>query len=446
MSFKMHDNDIFDPGYVLRGNLVVEARDRAGNLLWTRDLGPNAIMPRSRLVGSRLFAQFMKSWAAAAFHADWTTYAGQDYLGGVDVGSYNYPFSEQITGLPANNLVRLDAFGGVPTHVDTITGEDVSFGGLNQNIDHAFHHGSAVAPGIDAALLYSLGITGMCFGNMGHLVNPTTLNIHPNDVYSITLDDYVFGVDDDIATLPAEPWDPLALGTHGYTWPGGGVLARYPNLHQPNAFLYEPVINGIVPWGYAGLATVQDNQFAVPAAIPALPAAYEGNTTLYSETARFPLDKGDGITFPDGNCVRFKCTIPADCELNQERLFGYGRRPRFWITEAGLISGENLIVQSPDQRTFGPMEPMTTGVSNIYGGFLCSNSHPESGVAFKSLPKDYFTRLRDPATATWFLDPVGGQIIATENNTWNMVARKVFGVVTKTQAVAYSFLWTLSFG
>ena len=435
----VNDNDVFDPGYVLRGHLTVEARDTEGNLLWTQDLGKNTIMPRARLVGSRLFAQFMKSWATASFHADWTAYAGQDYIGGVDVGSYNYPFAEQLPALPANNIARLDVFGGVPTNTDSLTGNVVNF----QNVQRAFHHGSSIAPGIDPNLLYSLGITGMSFGNMGHLVNPATLTVHGSDTSEFVLRGYDPFVDQDLATLPAEPWD--NGGNHGYSWPGGGTKARYPNLHQPNAFLYEPVINGIVPWGYAGLATIQDNQYANFAVAPAHPATYEGNTTLYSETGRFPLDKGDGISFPDGNTVRFKCTIPADCELNQERNFGYGQRPRNWITEAGLISGENLIVQSPDAKTFGPMDPTTTGTSNIFGANLMQNG--VVGVApFVSLPKDYFTRLRDPQAAVWFLDPATGQLASSDNNVWNLVARKIFGIVTKTNSVSFSFLWSVSMG
>ena len=420
--------------FKLKGRLTVNVLSDDGSVIETIDLGNNTIMPRSRLVASRLFAQNLKAWTTAGFQADWTAYAGQDYLGGTDVGSYNYPFSEDVYGL-GNSLSRLDVFGGVPTSTDVLTGDVVAL--IDQNTNRCYWH-EPTGAAVNAAILMSLGITGMSFGNMGHLVDPSDVTANANDSNGLVATDYNPAASHDIPTLPAEPYDAT---TPGYSWPGGGTVARYPNLHQPNAFSYEPVLNGVVPWGYSGLATVTDNRFTVQGGNPAM---YEGNSALFSETGRYPLDRDDGVSFPDGSSVQFKCTVPADSEINQERNYGYGQRPRNWITEAGLITGENIIVQSPDDRAGVTVDPTSTGVSNINGAQLTSAGTFAAG-AYRALPKDYFSRLRDPLNAIWFLDS-DGQLNSSHNNTWNLVARKVFGVITKTQAVAYSFLWTISFG
>lgn len=440
-----------DPSGVLRlrGEVTLQARDRSGKLVWERDLGDNVICTRARMVLSRLIAQNLKRFfsnAPGTYHPDWATYFGKDYYdGAADPGSFAYPFAPGDTGTYPNSLDAMSVFGGVPTNqVYDWTNPGVPPTVTNQNgavpNGHAYHHGSGAT---DASLLYALGITGMAFGNGGHLMcdsDATDPTVAPNpvDTKSYILSNYVAGASLDVPDLPAEPWNPP---THGYTWPGGGLTVTYPNLHQPNTFSYQPVFNGVVPWGYAGLAGVNDNQNSGPSGIRCV---YEGNTTLFSETIRLPLDK-DGIEYT-GTAVRFKVTIPADSELNQLRNFGYGRRPRNWITEAGLITGENLLVQSPEPRT-AAIDPTPAGVSNYFGATLVENGVAGGGfwTSCAALPKDYFTRFRNPQTGEYFVDSYG-QLDANHNNCWNLVARKVFGLITKSPDLSYAFLWTCHFG
>jgi hypothetical protein len=133
--------------------------------------------------------------------------------------------------------------------------------------------------------------------------------------------------------------------------------------------------------------------------------------------------------------------------LNQVRNYGFARRPRNWITEAGLITGENLLVQSPEPRT-ATIDPTTAGESNYFGATLVENGVPDAHGFWANciaLPKDYFTQFRDPATGEYFVDSYG-QLNAEHNHVWSLFARKVFGVITKSNDLSYSFLWTVHFG
>ncbi len=448
---ELYSNIIRNKGEMdMSGEVSVRVLGPNGKVLEDTNFGRNVIVPRARFVLSRLLAQNLKRWAATTVpHPDWTSYVGDGYIGDGDPGSFSYPFANNsdmtniMVGPPIHNLESLDVFGGVQTTTDN-RWSGVVGPNANQNVSCAYHHG---ADAIETDLLYALGITGFAFGNGGHLMrfsgaNCVTANIFDTNGFSLT--DYNSATDLDVESLPAEPYD--GAGDHGYSWPGGTLKARYPNLHQPDAFVYEEVTNGVVPYGYSGRSDIEDNMNSVPGTR----CVYEGNTTLYSETARYPLDKADGIQFVNGNQIKFKCTIPADSELNQERNYGYARRPRNWITEMGLISGENLLVQSPDPRTAGAIDVTAAGTSNVNGAQLVESVFVVDGAgtwytAVNTLPKDYYTRLRDPIGGTWFLD-ANGQLSTDHNNTWNMFARKVFSVLTKQYQVAYEFTWTITFG
>ena len=436
--------------FEMTGEVAVKVIGANGKIEEEISFGKNVIMPRARFVMSRLLAQNLKRWGSLFTpHADWATYVGDGYIGDGDPGSFSYPFANNssMTGImdgpPVHDLESTGVFGGVQTTTDTRWDASTTTV-TGQNTLSAFHHGTDP---VEASLLYALGISGFSFGNGGHLMKFSgTFAVAANtfDANDFSLSEYNSGVDADVNSLPAEPFSSTA--DHGYSWPGGTLKARYPNLHQPDAFLYEEVTNGIVPYGYSGLATIEDNKESVPGT----QCVWEGNTTLYSETARYPLDKADGIQFVNGNQVKFKCTILADSELNQERNYGYARRPRNWITEMGLITGENLLVQSPDPHTTGTIDVRESGVSNVLGAQLVEDTFTVDGAGtwytvVSTLPKDYFTRLRDPDNNTWFLDS-DGQLDTAHNNTWNMVARKVFGVVTKQYQRAYEFSWTITFG
>jgi len=439
----------------LKGEVTVQAHDRSGRLVWEKDLGKNVICTRARMVLSRLIGQNLKQFFANAvgtYHPDWATYFGKDYYdGSADPGSFAYPFAPGDTGTYPNSLTAGSVFGGVPTdkvYDWTNPASPPTVASQNGAVPngHAYHHGSGAT---DTNLLYALGITGMAFGNGGHLLcsdagTDPTVAPNPVDTKGYIMAEYVSagpGASLDVPDLPAEPYD-LVAGQHGYSWPGGGVKATYPNLHQPSTFSYESTINGVVPWGYAGLAGIDDNMNATPGGVR---CAFEGNSTLFSETMRLPLDK-DGIEYL-GTSIRFKVTIPSDSELNQLRNFGYARRPRNWITEAGLITGENLLVQSPEPRT-ATISPIPLGTSNYFGAALVESGTP-NGTGFwttcVALPKDYYTRFRNPLTGEYFVDSYG-QLDANHNNVFNLITRKVFGIVTKSQDLSYSFLWVVSFG
>jgi len=456
---------VTDPTFKIRGECFVRITDRrTGKVIDEIDLGPNVVTNRARFVLSRLVASNLKRWNAGfVFATDWTTYVDRGYIGDVDPGAQSYPFADSGGGAPIGGIsqeLKSNAiFGGVQTPVDRRwpgapgSGPVWAGGGPTEDLTGfqnngasltpcAYHHGNAET---NPSLLYAIGVTGMAFGNCGHLMNPATLTSAGNDSNQFCLEDYNPVTDDDVPSKPAQPYDAT---DPGYSWPGGGTKEPYPNLHQPDSFLYEPVLNGVVPWGYAGVAGITDNLDG----LPGVQALYEGNTTLYSETARYPLDLADGITLEQGDQVLFKTTVPADSELNQERNYGYGRRPRNWITEMGLLTGENLTVQSPDPRTTGVIDPSVNGLSNVYGAELVEPGYTISGSwysALKALPKDYFTRLRDPNQNLWFLNAVGqldDGVATAMNNTWNLVARKVFGVQTKQYEIAMSYLWRWYFG
>lgn len=450
-------NSIGDEMLQLRGEVSLQVHDKNGRLVQEVDLGKNVICTRARMVLSRMMAQNLKQFSTSAvgsFHPDWATFFGKDFLinGATDPGSFAYPFAPGDVATFPNVLQAMAVFGGVPTNgvedwtnpspVPTIAGQNQTPGGS------AFHHGGTPT---DTSLLYALGITGMTFGNGGHLFNDDevadpTVGPNPADTKGYIMNNYNSAISTDVSHLPAEPFDPLGAA-HGYAWPGGGNKATYPNLHQPNTFSYEPVFNGVVPWGYAGLAGITDNEVSGPGNTRCV---YEGNSTLFSETMRLPLDK-DGIEYI-GTAVRFKVTVPADSELNQIRNFGYARRPRNWMTEAGLITGENILIQSPDPITT-TTDPTPTGVSNLRGaqlvedGFVLGGAGLNAGFysSCRALPKDYFSRFRNPETGEYFVDSYG-QINSDHNNVWNITARKVFGLITKSPDLSYSFLWTVHFG
>lgn len=404
----------------------------------TLKLGKNVIETRMGLVMSRLAASLYKQFVAGfSPNPLWAGYTGLNYTGVVSPGSVSYPFnSTDIGGTYASILEKAFVFGGVPTNIDTLTGKTSA----NQNGTYANFLDNTKYPFYtDAGAVYSLGISGMAFGNGGHAINFSTITADTNDSSGFVIDPTSITIED--YSKPAQPY---SGGNFGYTWPGGGVLANYPNLHQPDSFVYEAVMNGVVPYGYAGLNNITDNTYS----FGTTQCVYEGNTTLYSETMRLPLDK-DGLFFRDGYSCSFKVTVPADNELNQTRAFSYLRRARNVITEAGLITGENILVQSPDYRTPTALDVTAGGISNKYGAMLVStytgvDASNVYNAYYESLPKDYFTRLRNPRVLpSWFMDS-DFLNIDSQNNTWNLVARKIFGAITKTNDVSLVFIWTIT--
>ena len=345
---------------------------------------------------------------------------------------------------------------------------------------------------------YSLNISGMAFGNGGHLIGgPASAFVAPSgpaDADSIydgkagpclgvnsnrpSLNKYVMLKPTYYALYPAaapqtvaKPAMPfIAAGQFGYS----GIVDN----PTPDPGFYEQTHNGNVPESRNGFALADNDQ-----------GTDESNTTLFSETLRLPLDRTDGVQWVDYKTVRFKCTIPADCELNQTRLYGYMRTHRNYITEAGLVTGDNMMVQSPDPRCNGNGDLIVNhdwadtdvgtgftpaGISNLQGAQLSifrydsaapadPNNAAVGGVFRGSLPpytdaipqnslvplsKDFFTKVRtnDAGSPESYLDDdnSGSKTVNHWNNTWNLAARRVFPIQVKTPTFEFVFLWTLT--
>jgi len=481
-------------GLQITGQLTVIVKDKHGRVLYTID-GPNAVMTRAKFILSRLLGGNAKQFPSGTFSTppkDWPN-VGDNYP-----ESLIYPVSNnQGVVEPSSSSFSIEegfAFGGVTNDVDLMLG--VSGGGNlvgKQNIDYAteggcaYHRGQdGIGGGFDGSgatdwtadgdVLYDLNITGMAFGNGGHLMfanggtqgggSPPVSAQYPSSTPTRDgeTDEGYFPRDTtdnskivcenndtfDVYGKPAQPGptsENITIGNVGYNL----VYTDDPNI--PGT-VYEQVENGIVP---PSAAATGDNWVGVQ----------DPNTTLYSETVRYPLDPVDGISYPDYKSVKFKCTVPADSEANQQREFGYSRRPRNIITEAGLITGENILVQSPDPRckadgaawADSTSVPDTTaiGLSNINGGQLGYILNPGtvsggwwSGANYNSLPKDYFTRVRDINQINQYMfnpvsNPTEYSRLYEGNNTWNLFARRVFGALTKTPEFEFIFVWTITF-
>jgi len=451
----------------LRGKLTIYVKDRSGRLIDTFE-GKNVVMSRAKFILSRLLGGNEKAFTSLSATSEWPN-MGPNYP-----ESLQYPFSNNRETSP-NTVIEHAAFGGVLTDQDqylslNLTGKQNNITGPYPADSAAFHRdvysGGALgvgngfsAPPSNPPMLYNLNVTGMCFGNGGHLMHsnyspssPATLKTYLNGYFPSYNSGHVSNPDPytDLNSICASSYDANDVFGKPAQPPSGYTSTTDPNY--PGT-IYEPVENGIVPPSAAALG---DNWVGQE----------DYNSTLYSETMRIPLDPIDGLSYPDYKSVQFKVTVPADTELNQTRDFGFARRARNYITEAGLVCGENVLVQSPDPRvnntgtafaTVGATPDTTpSGLSNVNGAQL---SYPDTGTTitsgwwngdFYGLPKDYFTRVRDIDDVNDYLEnpitnPTEYSRLLDGNNTWNLFSRRVFGLLTKSASFEFVFVWVLSF-
>ena len=276
-----------------------------------------------------------------------------------------------------------------------------------------------------------LRVTGIALGNGGHLIYNTAaggggevidgtdlLLKDAADTNGLILDG------DNIASDPGKVAMPkISSGIWGY--------AAQPDRGIPGT-TYEKVENGNVPWD--GTLNINDNA----------PGLTQPNTTLYSETFRIPLDDGaasaDGYSFPTATEVQFKATLPASF-LNYEQSWGFAAQPANWISEAGLIVGYR-----PDFATLPSGQVYSEdgdepGIGNgfTFGGEPQSN-FGTSGGTFASKEAG-LTGNNDTSPQV----VVNGLDTFPANNTWNMLARKPFRVITKSEEFSLVFVWTIGF-
>lgn len=295
-------------------------------------------------------------------------------------------------------------------------------GGLNPNTAPLYQWGSGSNP---------LRVTGMAFGNGGHLLKGVAgvTNTLPKVVGPVVDHTTLSGVDTSRIGLPF-----IGAGTYGYASQVDRVIP---------GTTYQKVENGNIPWD--GTANISDNDVGV----------LEANTTLYSETFRVPLDSSDGVSYPTNTEVQFKATLPAAL-LNYANRWGFSAQPANLVSELGLISG------------YSPTAANITGnVGQIYShdggqpatgtGFTFAGGDPQSNWGSTTAP--YYWDSKDGSGATVFggistsslnvnktrpsTVANGVDTFAANYNTWNMVARKVIPAIPKTSSFSLVFVWTI---
>jgi len=295
-------------------------------------------------------------------------------------------------------------------------------GGINPNTfnTNATGEGKDVVWGSNSN---QLRIAGIALGNGGHLI------YNNSDESTAVLDKSSANVVNPatttaVTTLPALP--NIGASSWGYASTDSRTI---PGTN------YEPVENGNIPWD--GTVNITDNGIGVA----------EPNTTLYSETFRIPLDdiaiSADGYSFPTATEVQFKATLD-DSFLNNNVNWGFASQPANWISEAGLITGYR-----PDDG------------AALTGQIYSDDGDEPTAVDFNGLGTTWDTKDGTgetqtgssgntlaihgsvPPTVTNGVDTWGGG--AGDRNTWNMLARKTFPVVTKSSEFGLVFVWTIGF-
>lgn len=288
-------------------------------------------------------------------------------------------------------------------------------GGLNPNTLPEYKWGSGLNP---------LRVTGMAFGNGGHLMydllSPTSTVI-PKAAGPVV---------DDVSTTE----DPTRIGL-----PYAGAGPTFGYASQTDRVIpgttYQKVENGNIPWD--GTSNISDNAIGV----------LEPNTTLYSETFRVPLDSSDGVSYPTNTEVQFKATLPA-AYLNYSGKWGFSAQPANLISELALISGETPSLTGQIYSSDG-LQPNSSGGYDFIGP-VTSNWGP-GGASNYWFSKDGNADVGGPATGIGFKKTRpstvtnGVDTFSANYNTWNMVARKVVPAIAKSASFSLVFVWTIGF-
>jgi hypothetical protein len=262
----------------------------------------------------------------------------------------------------------------------------------------------------------TLAVTGMAFGNGGHLIyNASTSDTGQTGNLPKAAGTGLLLNTGSIAANTSLPAMPYISGTD---WGYDGV----PNQQESGAS-YERVENGNIPWD--GTVNIRDNNIGVT----------QPHTTLYSETYRLPLDSGDGIQFISETEVQFKVTLPQ-AYLNDTSTWGFAQQQANWVSEAGLIAGDipGGAGSSPATQLYS-----TNGEEPASGNFADGLVAKDTTVGATG---------NTPATTWGSLPPdsfIPDAWDGSNTNTWNMVARKTFPVVVKSSAFSLVFVWTVGF-
>jgi hypothetical protein len=272
------------------------------------------------------------------------------------------------------------------------------------------------------APLNTLAITGMAFGNGGHLIynadgttgTPTPLTKTANPLIL------------DSAAVTGNVLYP-AMPKLGATW-GYNTTA----LRTIPGSTYEKVENGNIPWD--GTLNIQDNAIGVS----------QAHTTLYSETFRLPLDVLDGISTPTNTEVQFKCTIPQNY-LNYAGLWGFSAQPANIISEAGLIVGyvpALAAIATGQVYSTNGNEPALGAFAGYDFGAGVTNFHDDVTMKEGTLAKPlYLSNNSTPQVVSNGTDTFPGGTL----NTWNLFSRKNFSGIPKTNSFSLVFVWAISF-
>lgn len=289
-------------------------------------------------------------------------------------------------------------------------------GGLNPNTAPLYEWGSSSNP---------LRITGMAFGNGGHLLydSATPSNVLIPKEAGIIVD----------STNTTAVTSQIGLPYIG-VGPTFGYAAQVDRVIPGTT--YEEVENGNIPWD--GTININDNGVGV----------LEPNTTLYSETFRVPLDSTDGVSYPTNTEVQFKATLPAAL-LNYTGQWGFSGQAANLVSELALISGEVPTTTTQIYSSDGLQPSNSGGYTYTTGAGNASNWGPggagnywaskdgNADTTVGPLTSIRYKKTR-PSTVTNGVDT-----FSTDYNTWNMVARKVIPAIPKTSSFSLVFVWTI---
>lgn len=308
-------------------------------------------------------------------------------------------------------------------------------GGLLPNSTSTYAGGVARAYNFGSSSSDQMRVTGMAFGNGGHLLYDTTTNatnVLPKSVGLVV--DHAGNVSSNIV-LSAMPY--IGGGSWGY--------AAQPNRAIPGT-TYEKVENGNIPWD--GTINITDNALGVS----------EANTTLYSETFRVPLDDTaasvDGYSFPTNTEVQFKATLPQ-IYLNYTGRWGFSSQSANLVSEAGLIVGyrpdvaalNTGQVYSHDGAQPGSGSGYNFGIGQTNWGsttapYYWNSKDGSIATAFTGTSTTSLNAYKSlPSTVSAGVDTWG----AGTDNRWNIIARKNFPAITKGATFALVFVWTIGF-
>jgi len=297
-------------------------------------------------------------------------------------------------------------------------------GGLNPNTSPAYQWGTGNNP---------LRVEGIALGNGGHLIYSATGTKNADMIYqsgtAIVLDNLQISSD---TIRPAMPF--IGTGTFGY--------AGQPDRIIPGTS-YEEVANGNVPWD--GTANITDNSVGV----------LEPGSTLYSETFRIPLDddvSADGYQYATKSEVVFKATLDQ-AYLNNTVPWGFSGQAANIISEAGLIvgyvplranlnTGQIYSVDGDEPKTDTTGWTYADGTQTNWGKGVNAAWTTKDGASIdtSSNASGLDKNGTVPPTVS-----TGADSWPSYTNTWNMIARKTFPGIVKTNAFSLVFVWTIGF-